>query len=262
LPVFVAMASTLSQAKELFKNIDPDNSGVISRDDLKILMQEIGGEMWAGDNFDSMLEACGIAPGVAEVKYEGFLDQLLGEEQEEKKTEVAKDEAPREEEVVKDEEAVLAAVADSATPSAEDLAEAQTIVESVCARIVASMNVADAKPEVSASDSPKADASAGDLPKPEQESKQEEVASANPEASSGDSPKVDDSAAEPQKPQEEESKQEEVKSETKLEEEAPSGSSPKVADSAGDPPRVEEQSKREEVKSESKLEDEAPAAAA
>lgn len=175
------MADILSQAKEMFKSIDADNTGVLSRDELKLLMQEIGGDLWTGDNFDNMLEACGVAPGSAEVKYDLFLEQLLGGD--EKKAEAPKEEAPKDE------------AAGSMKPSAQDIADAEAIVGSVCARLVASMK---------------------DV---EQEKKEE----AKPDAPAGDAPKVDASANDPSREDAPrvESKQEEVKVESKPEEEAP-----------------------------------------
>lgn len=171
------MAGTLSQAKEMFQSIDSENTGVISRDELRMLMQEIGGDSWAGENFDTMLEACGVAPGCADVEYKGFLEQLLGDEQD-KKTEAPKDEAPNGEEASEETKSAPGAEAASVSPSAQDVADAEALVALVCARIVASIKAAEAQPEDSAGDAPKVDMSAGDPAKVDaskEESKPEEV---------------------------------------------------------------------------------------
>lgn len=177
------MAGILLQAKEMFKSIDPDNTGVLSRDELKLLMQEIGGDLWSGDNFDNMLEACGVAPDSAEVKYDVFLEQLLGGS-EEKKAEAQMGEAPKveapKEESPKEEKSVPVAAKGTMKPSAQDVADAKAIVGPVCARVLASMKEAvqvkkeEAKPDAPAGDSPTVDASAKE-DAPKDEAKQEEV---------------------------------------------------------------------------------------
>lgn len=178
------MAGTLSQAKEMFKSIDVENTGLISREELKVLMQEIGGELWTGDNFDNMLEACAVAPGSAEVQYDGFLEQLLVDH-EQPKGETPREDVPKEA-MPSEDRSIPAAVpiAASAMPSAQDFAEAEAVVEAVCARVVASMNDAnqereeEAVPETPAGDWVKVDISGGDPPRVDAikgESKHEEV---------------------------------------------------------------------------------------
>lgn len=120
------MASTLCQAKEMFHSIDSENTGLIPREELKILMQEIGGDIWAGDNFATMLEACGVEPGSGDVKYSAFLEQVLGSEEEKS------EKGPI--------EAESAAPAPGA-PSVQDWADAAELVEVVCDQEMASIQL-------------------------------------------------------------------------------------------------------------------------
>lgn len=128
------MAGTLSQAKDMFHSIDSENTGLIPREELKNLMQEIGGDLWAGDNFAAMLEACGVEPGSGDVKYDAFLEQLLAGEEE--KPEEAAKEAAKEalDQLFFTEEAPA-----PGEPSAQDWADAEALVEAVCDQVMATM---------------------------------------------------------------------------------------------------------------------------
>jgi len=145
------MAATLSQAIDMFKSIDVDNTGLISREELKTLMQEIGGDMWAGDNFGTMLETCGVKPEDKDVNYSTLLKQLLGDE--EPKVE-APQEAPASAAEVKKEEAKAEEIkpqeATNKAPTEQDIADSAALVEMVCNRILGTMKteaVVDAKSE-------------------------------------------------------------------------------------------------------------------
>jgi len=227
------MAGTLSQAQEMFKSIDTENTGLISREELKILMQEIGGDMWAGDNFATMLEECGVESGDGAVKYNVFLEKLLGDEEpktadaavEELKPEEMKpkqDEAPvdlqQEEAKPKDEGSAAAAEA----PTDQDVADAAALVDAVCTRVVGSMkdgpvvkpqseeSTAVAKPEES-----KPEESKPEVPKPE-ESKPEE---SKPEESKPEETKAEEAKPEEAKPEEakpDDAKVEEAKAEAAI----------------------------------------------
>lgn len=121
------MAGTLLQTKEMFRSIDPENTGVIPRDELKTLMQEIGGDLWGGDNFASLLEACGVEPGSGDVRYDAFLEQLLGGE------EVLSDRADAE-------ASAGAELSALGAPSAQDWADAEALVVTVCEDAMATVN--------------------------------------------------------------------------------------------------------------------------
>jgi len=184
------MAATLSQAIDMFKSIDVENTGLISREELKTLMQEIGGDMWAGDNFGTMLETCGVKPEDKDVNYSTLLKQLLGDE--EPKVE-APQEAPASAAEVKKEEA-------KAVPTEQDIADSAALVEMVCSRILGTMKTEavveakseeptlvakleevkpeEAKPKEANPEEPKSEEVKPEEPKPE-EAKSEE---ANPEA--------------------------------------------------------------------------------
>jgi len=185
------MAATLSQAIDMFKSIDVENTGLISREELKTLMQEIGGDMWAGDNFGTMLETCGVEPGDKDVNYTMLLKQLLGDE--EPKVEASpQEEAPASAAEVNKEEAKV--------PTEQDIADSAALVEMVCSRILGTMKTEavveakseeptlvakleevkpeEAKPKEANPEEPKSEEVKPEEPKPE-EAKSEE---ANPEA--------------------------------------------------------------------------------
>merc|ERR1712224_884164 len=92
-----------------------------------------------------------------------MVEQLLGDG-EEGEARPPKDEAPQEEQAPKEKASVPLAAADSVTPSEQDVAEAEAIVGSVCARVVASMKAAESEPEAPAGDSATVDISAGGPP--------------------------------------------------------------------------------------------------
>jgi len=247
------MAGTLSQAQEMFKSIDTENTGLISREELKILMQEIGGDMWAGDNFATMLEECGVESGDGAVKYSVFLEKLLGDEEpktadsavEEAKPEEMKpkqDEAPvdLQQEEAKPKDEGSAAVAEA--PTDQDVADAAALVEAVCARIVGSMKE-------------------GPVVEPKSE---EPTAVAKPEESKPEESKPEESKPEESKPEEskpEESKAEEAKAEeAKAEEAKPVEAKPEEAKPEEAKP---DDAKVEEAKAEAAIaQDPAPASAA
>jgi len=147
------MAATLSQAIDMFKSIDVENTGLISRDELKNLMQEIGGDVWTGDNFGTMLETCGVEPGDNDVNYSMFLKQLLGDE--EPKVEASpQEEAPASAAEVNKEEAKAEEIkpqqATNQVPTEQDIADSAALVEMVCNRILGTMKtkaVVEAKSE-------------------------------------------------------------------------------------------------------------------
>jgi len=187
----------------MFKSIDVENTGLISREELKTLMQEIGGNMWAGDNFGTMLETCGVEPGDKDVNYTMLLKQLLGDE--EPKVEASpQEEAPASAAEVNKEEAKAEEIkpqeAKNQVPTEQDIADSAALVEMVCTRILGTMKTEavveakseeptlvakleevkpeEAKPKEANPEEPKSEEVKPEEPKPE-EAKSEE---ANPEA--------------------------------------------------------------------------------
>jgi len=239
------MAGTLSQAKEMFSNVDTENTGLIPREELKVLMQEIGGDTWAGDNFATMLEECGVEPGDGDVKYGVFLEKLLGDE-ESKTGEVKAEEVPKQEEASKDEgsapaveakeepkaEEVKSEDAKTQTPTAQDLADSEALVQVVCSRILGDMKK-EAEVE----------------PKSEELAAATKTEEANPKAAEAEEAKPEEAKAEEAKPAEAkpaEAKPEEAKpEEAKPEEAKPEEAKPEEAKPEEAKP---EESKPEEAK--------------